>query len=568
MPQDFWLYLYFIILKKVILLMLIVGLYAIPDTNSQDYPEWVHDHNITILNGGNLIWFLHLERISRIKYHSGFPGVLENLAREMKLIPANDKIFVFVDHEVGRSFISRSGKIRFEAPLNKQLITQPERGNFYWFGERPEAYVLNHELAHIYSCVPFYGQFKENSLLVHFDGGASKSNFSAWMYIGGELKKVEAHYKYKWLSSLFNANALVFKIVGASKKEQNAVPGKFMGLEAYGKYNAEIEKWLVSNDFFQNIWGSSKSFFVAVKKKFNISISDFDNKHPLIQDISATIHEVFLREMLLVFERLQEEMNAEYLYYSGGSALNIKLNARLLEKNLFKDIFIPPCTNDSGLSLGAATAINIMCNKPLEVQSPYLNNYKIEDYNSYTYMERDIIQVASEICEGKIVGICNGYSEIGPRALGNRSIIARADRKNIAIKLSQQIKKREWYRPVAPVMLLRNARYFTGRNDFPIISKFMLTEFKIMPDKTEGIEGCVHIDGTSRVQVIFKKEDNPYLYDLLDYLEHKHNIRALINTSFNRKGEPIVHTVENALQSAEEMHLDGLVLNGKYRKLV
>jgi carbamoyltransferase len=545
----------------------IVGLYAIPDTNSYDYPEWVHDHNITILNGGNLIRFLHLERFSRIKYHSGFPQLLDDVARKLQLIPAKDTIFVFVDHEVGRSFISTSGKIRYEAPLSEKLDVYPEKGNLYWFGEKCKAYSINHELAHIYSCVPFYGYFKEKSLLIHFDGGASKSNFSAWLFNNNKISLLEAHYKYKKLSSLFNANALVFKIVGAKRYDQNSVPGKFMGLEAFGSYRREIEEWLVENNFFETIWASPGHFFESVQEKFGIGLKAINSRNSFIQDIVATIHEVFVREMLDVFRRLREETNASYLYYSGGSALNIKLNARLLRENIFNEIYIPPCTNDSGLSLGAASAVSIMEGIPVSQVGPYLNNFRIENKRSFNFSGQDIEQISINIAKGKIIGICNGYGEIGPRALGNRSIVARADSMELARHISVDLKMREWYRPIAPVMLLRNARYFTGLVDFPVVSKYMLTEFQIIPERIKDIKGCVHIDGTSRIQILFKRDENPFLYDLLCLLEEKFNIRALINTSFNRSGEPIVHTDDQAVETAKAMKLDGVVLDGKYCEL-
>ena len=246
----------------------IVGLYAIPDTSFNSYPSLIHDHNIAILRNGKITNYIHLERITRKKYDSDLPVHLDDLARKLHLVETENTCFVFVDHEIGRAFISHSGQIRFEASMAKRLLTKPERGNLYWFGKHPEAWVVNHELAHIYSCVPYYGSFKENSLLIHFDGGASKSNFSAWIFRNNELKLVEAHYKHKWLSSIFNANALVFAMVKAKKIHQNAVPGKFMGLEAFGAYRNEYEAWLRKHHFFEDCWSSKRSFFEAVKKRF------------------------------------------------------------------------------------------------------------------------------------------------------------------------------------------------------------------------------------------------------------------------------------------------------------
>ena len=95
----------------------------------------------------------------------------------------------------------------------------------------------------------------------------------------------------------------------------------------------------------------------------------------------------------------------------------------------------------------------------------------------------------------------------------------------------------------------------------------MLLDFDIVPDKRSQLAGAVHIDGTARIQTIFKQEQNPYLFDLLSLLSDKYHVRALINTSFNGKGEPIVHTSEDALKSAQQMGIDGLVLNGKFQQL-
>ncbi len=545
----------------------IIGCYAIPDISNTSYPVLVHDHNFAIFERGEVNKYLHLERFTRNKFDSSFPLFLEEIARELKLIPVEKTVFIFVDHEVGRACITRNGQIRLEAPIGKNLENKLEPSRLYWFGESPEAYILNHELAHIFSCVPFYGIFKENSLLVHFDGGASKSNFSAWTYKKGTLELTEANYDLKWLSSLFNANALVFALVGAKKKEQNAVPGKFMGLEAYGDYKPAIEEWLRANGFFEDCWASKSRLFESIRETFGLDYKHIDNKEGFFQDIAATIHAVFIREAMKTFERLKEQTGAEYLYYTGGTALNIKLNKCILKEKLFKEVFIPPCTNDSGLALGAASAGAFFMGEEIKKAGPYLNNYKIDGYNSFEYAVRLIEELAKAVADGKVIALCNGYGEAGPRALGNRSIIARADKKKLADYISQGCKKREWYRPVAPVILEKNLSLFTGYDEAPEIAQFMLTEFDVLEKSVEQIAGCVHVDGTSRIQVIKSRDFNPFLYDLLCCLERGYGIKALINTSFNQQGEPIVHTFEQAVSSAKEMKLDGVVLNGELRWL-
>ena len=126
-----------------------------------------------------------------------------------------------------------------------------------------------------------------------------------------------------------------------------------------------------------------------------------------------------------------------------------------------------------------------------------------------------------------------------------------------------ECKGREWYRPVAPVMLEKNARYFTGKDSIHPLSRYMLLDFDILPERQAELAGAVHVDGTSRIQTLFVREDNPWLWDLLTRLDERYRVKALINTSFNRRGEPIVHTPEDALASAREMKIDGVVINAK-----
>jgi carbamoyltransferase len=267
-----------------------------------------------------------------------------------------------------------------------------------------------------------------------------------------------------------------------------------------------------------------------------------------------------------IYRQLFEQGGAEALYYTGGSALNIVANTRIIESNIFKEVFIPPCTEDSGLALGAAAFGEGQKHGEIETHSPYLNNWRISNIWP-EYNDEIIAQVAELLLQQKVIGVCNGYGEAGPRALGNRSILALANSKSLANKLSMEKKGREWYRPLAPVALEKNTKYFTEQQQIHLLSKFMLLDFKVLPEKQNELEGAIHADGTARFQTIFARDENPFLFDLLTYLDKKHGVKALINTSFNAGGEPIVHTGEDARKSANKMQLDGLVLNGKFTPL-
>lgn len=545
---------------------LTAGIYGIQDIANFMFPVYVHDHSFVLFSKGKIINYLQLERFTKIKYDNTLYSVIDPLLKSIGLTDADSADVIFTDNEIGRAFISKSGKIRFEAPLLPVLAAGMEKGNSFWFGQRKDAYVLNHELSHIYSCIPFYGTFKENSLLVHSDGGASKSNFSAWHFVNGKLQLLEYHYDLKYLSNIFNANALVFSIIGASRKNQNSLPGKFMGFAAYGSYREELEDWLVTNNYFADIWSKKSVFFRKIKIDWGVELKSFDQKNPFIQDVAATLHYIFEREMLKKFTSLQQATGARFLYYTGGSALNIKLNAKLVNSGLFEDIFIPPCTGDCGLSIGAASYMEIWKGNVIKIHSPYLNNFGIENCQ-VNYNSVDIEETATLLMENNVIGICNGYGEAGPRALGNRSIISLADSKKLAKKVNEFHKGREWYRPLAPVMLEKNVKYFTGLKEIHPLSRFMLIEFRIQNDRIPELAGAVHIDKTARIQTLFRKTDNPFLYDLLMLLDKKYNVKALINTSFNNNGFPMVHTENDAMKTAGSMKLNAVVINGKLNRL-
>lgn len=539
-----------------------LAIYGIQDRKDYPHPYYVHDHNLALMQNGEIIHFIQQERISRRKRDNTFHIYLKEILKQKKLI-SEDYDLVFVDNVVGRTFLTLSGEARFEASTNNSLSTSIEKGQCWWFGSERNAYAINHELAHISSCLPFFGNFKENSLLVHFDGGASRSNFSAATFKNGKIDWVEYHWDLKPFSTIYNANALVFSILGAKLPEQNAVPGKFMGFAGLGNFRPELKEWLKRNNYFEDIWGKTSIFFEKAKNDFGIKMRSFDQKNSFIQDIAATLQQIFIDAIVAKLKELALKTGTENLYYTGGSALNIVANTALINNHIFNEVFVPPCTEDSGLALGAAAFMEWSKHGSIKKNTPYLNNWNIENYNAQ-YSDLTIKNVAERLVQGKIIGICNGFGEAGPRALGNRSILALANSKKLALKISMDLKEREWYRPLAPIALEKNTKYFTGLNGIHPLSKYMLLDFQVIQEKQNEICGAIHADGTARFQTIFKRDENPFIYDLMDFLDKKFGIRALINTSFNSRGMPIVHTENDAINEAKKLKLDGVVLNGRF----
>lgn len=272
-----------------------------------------------------------------------------------------------------------------------------------------------------------------------------------------------------------------------------------------------------------------------------------------------------MRETLLKLDDLYTLTGCKNLYYTGGCALNIHTNSAIVESRLFDHVFIPPCPDDSGLALGAAAFGEWKKGHKIQKHPPYLNNWGITG-PSFDYSPEDVGHAAEMLVQGKVIGLCNGHGEAGPRALGNRSLLSLPS-KQLAHKVSVEHKQREWYRPVAPVMLDKNTRHFTGNNTIHPLTRYMLLDVKIPEERQAEIAGTIHANGTARIQTLFSRDENPYLYDLLSLLDQKYGVKALVNTSFNSRGEPMVHTGSDALESARNMGIDAVVINGKVQTL-
>lgn len=543
-----------------------LAIYGIRDRYDFEYPGFTHDHNVCVMQDGKITQYLHLERYTRRKYDNRLHVFIEELLEKKMIDLPNNFEIVSVNSFVGSAFISKNGRVRIE-PTSPRIVSADLQVASAWFqrqdweGKAIRAYEVSHELAHIFSCLPFYGDLKDNSLLVHFDGGASLGNFSAFLYKNGCLKCLEYHWEMAHLSKFFNDNALTFEIVGAKPGEHCSVAGKLMGYAAMGKPQTAIRNWLNDNNFFKDIWNDKSVFYQSAQQNFGWTGSLNDNKDEFLMDIAAAFQAEFQEQVVRKFTDLQKTTQTDFLYYAGGCALNIITNSELVRRHIFKDIFIPPCCNDSGLSIGATAFLQWKKGIRIQVHSPYLNNVNLPQHH-FSYSQKNIEKIARGIMEGQIIGICNGNAEAGPRALGNRSLIARPDSRKIAQKVSMRCKNREWYRPVAPIMLARNAYKVSGQRVHDL-ARYMLLDVEILPEYQAALSGVVHQNNTARIQTITHKNENPFMYDLLDSLDKKYGILGLINTSFNRRGEPIVHLTEEALASAQAMNLDAVIINGK-----
>ena len=267
-----------------------LAIYGSKDLDSRSYPVFTHAHNLCVMQDGKIFQNLDLERHTRQKYDNRLDLFIEELI-ENKIIDLPEEFdFVLANDFLSGSFISKNGKIRFECGGAKELKPELIGGTLTLLeGEssvkKQNAFCIPHELAHIFSTVPFYGEFKENSLLVSFDGASSLGNYSAFLYRNGKISLIENNWTdLGFASKIFNDNRLSFEMLGAKSYDHCSLPGKLMGFASWGKYEEKIEKWLSENDLFNRFGKFSKEEILSsIKNHFGDVCSAFDTHNQFLQ---------------------------------------------------------------------------------------------------------------------------------------------------------------------------------------------------------------------------------------------------------------------------------------------
>lgn len=291
----------------------------------------------------------------------------------------------------------------------------------------------------------------------------------------------------------------------------------------------------------------------------------FEPKH---YDIAHSL-QVALEDTVLELARwLHGASGSDNLCMAGGVALNCVMNARLRDRGPFQHIWIQPAAGDAGTALGAALWIDAAERPdgrraaPMDhaFLGPAFADEEIEGFIRWSKLPyRRLTDVAEETAEilarDKVIGWFQGRMEFGPRALGARSILASPIHAEMQARLNE-IKDREDFRPVAPVVLEEEAaEWFVGAE----VSPFMLFVYDVRPEKAESIPAVRHVDGTARIQTI-NRAQNPAYYDLIRAFRARTGVPVLVNTSFNTRGEPIVCTPRDAIESFWTSPLDALVI--------
>ena len=575
--------------------------------------SYYHDSAAALIIDGKIISAIQEERLTRIKNDPSFPSKSIKMilsSNNLKLSEIDAIVFyekpflkferiieTYLDN-IPRGFLSFSKSMPLwikEKLFQKKLLLNELLNIDKNFKDEKKIFFSEHHLSHAASA--FYPSPYENAVILTLDGVGEWATSTVSIGEGNQIKlKEEINYPDS-LGLLYSAFTYYcgFKV--------NSGEYKLMGLAPYGE--PKFKKLILSNlidvkfdgsfklnmKFFNYSTGLTminKNFIKLFGRKERMPESEIDSFYcDVASSIQAALEEIILK----ICAHLKKKYNQENLCLAGGVALNCVANGKILEKNLFKNIWIQPASGDSGGSLGAALAYWFMhLNSERNIENtdgmsgsylgPCFSENEIEDvliskkavykkYNEHQMMNL----VAEELSNNKVVGWFQGRMEFGPRALGNRSILADPRSNKIQKELNLKIKYRESFRPFAPSIIYEDLNeWFDTSKESP----FMLFVSKVRKDKRlvvdekikRGVDklslyrsiipGVTHVDYSARVQTV-KKNINQKFYNLLRKFKEKTNCPILINTSFNVRGEPIVCNIDEAFNCFMTTDLDILV---------
>ena len=452
--------------------------------------ETSHDASVSLIKDGEILFAGHAERYSKAKndwYNNN------NIYSDMLNYGTPTHIAYYEHPQLKRSrILLRGGAADWKPNIPMDL---------------PVKYFSHH---YSHACAGYYTSKFNDAVIVVLDAIGEYNTSTIWVGEGSKIKSVKK-FNYPFSFGLFYS--AFTQLVGLKPNEEEYI---LMGMAGYG----DPER------YFNKV----KEYFPSMsQQKYNFHKGILDWDEPIGQqekfDIAAAVQKVYELRLLEFMRYAKAKTGKENLVFMGGCALNCSANTRLWD--IFSDIWIMPNPGDAGSSLGAAAALY---GKHLNWQSPYLG-YDIGG-------EYPVQKILDGIFEDGIVAVATGRAEYGPRALGNRSILADPTDPDIKNKVNL-IKKRELFRPFAPVVMAEHASEWFDMN---YESPYMQYAVKCL--KPDLIPSVVHVDGTSRVQTV-TKDQHPGLYTLLEKFYSVTGVPILLNTSLNIKGQPLLNDMND-----------------------
>ena len=550
---------------------------------------YYHDAAACLVVDGAVVAAAMEERFTRIKHDNSFPenairicfswGSLK--AEEIDAVVFYEKPIVKFDRTLRQHFAG--------FPFTRKVFTDTMGA---WFdlklqlpktirktlGYNGPVHYLPHHFSHAASA--YYLSGFETAAIVTIDGVGEWATTTMGVAKKG---KITIEKEIRFPHSLGLLYSAMTSYLGF---EVNDAEYKVMGLAAYGdpapfrKHMDELVSVFPDGSYALNL----KYFdFGGSHRMYNDHLSTLFGHQPrnpespmerYYENIAASLQEKLEHTVFHLLSAVHEQYKTDNLCLAGGVALNSVMNGKIISHTPFKKIYIPPDPGDGGGAMGAALGYwNLRFHRLRKSYdfSPYLGPSFLEEQIQevlirnglvYTRLDREVLihKVAKLLSQEKIIGWFQGRMEWGPRALGNRSILASAARSEMKDIINSKVKHRELFRPFAPVVLdAYMNEYFKADRPISTSVKYMLF---VYPFKAKGridVPAVVHVDGTGRLESLARM-DNPLYYDVIDAYRMITDIPIIINTSFNVRGEPIVCSPTDAVQCFLKTEIDYLVI--------
>lgn len=544
-----------------------------------------HDTSAALIEDGKIVAVIEQERFDHIKHTMSFPKDAVDYCLSRGGVTLKELDFVAYASDAAFSNVHKKTFINTKVSevFSPRMSNQKELEDAIYSNLKQGVplFYVNHHLAHAastYYLSPFH-----TAAIFTVDG---MGNWVTTTTLLGHNNTMESLTEIQHPHSLGLFYGAVTQFLGFRAASDEC---KVMGLASYGspKYLNDFRKIcsyengtiILDLDYFTfhnkplmrgdgtfNEWYSDK--FVQYFGDPRIPESEIKERD---RDIAHSVQAILEERVYQLLNDLYHKINCENLCLAGGVALNSSMNGKITHNTPFKKIFIVPAANDAGLSIGAAMYCAI--SNSHNIQRKELKHAYYGSEYSDADVEKELKKMPKGILISKpadlvnegvkllsdfaIVGWYQGRMEFGPRALGNRSILANPTKAEMKDILNQKVKFRENFRPFAPVVPLEYVSdYFETTDESP----FMLKVVQVVPEKIKVIPAVTHVDNTARVQTV-TAEQNPLLYRLLHAMKEANGVPVLLNTSFNIRGDTIVRTPADAINCFLKTGMNALAIN-------
>jgi carbamoyltransferase len=541
----------------------------------------MHDSSACIVRDGELLFAVAEERISRQKHDSRFPQLAIQACLDFSQARPEELDEVCFGWQTAWPVYRHDLKLY---ALGKWPITYLNLLNStrhfvsMWHQEsgatrfaqhfgRTKARMrfVDHHLAHAISAYAYSG-FEESAIVV-MDGRGAWEATSIWHGSKGRIQHV-ATISFPDSLGLFYSEFTEY--LGF---QRNSDEWKVMGLAPYGAPGVKLDAFIEPEAApyrvnYKRLFGNGNGSFSGLTPLLGPARapeSEIDERH---KNVAYAVQDACELAVLSIARMAVEKTHCRNLCLAGGVALNSKANGKIVASGLVDNIFVQPAASDDGVTLGAALAPYLddggsLPNKAMRhaYLGPAFDDVAIETvlrtYKLRYSRTSDPAETAAELLsKGKILGWFQGRMEFGPRALGSRSILADPRDPEMTAKVNNAVKFREWWRPFAPSLKKEAAsEYLESATDSP----FMILTAQVRPEKRSVIPAVTHVDGSARPQTV-EKEINPLYWRLIDAFEKRTGVPVVMNTSFNLRGEAIVHTPTDAVRTFFSSGMDALVI--------